>query len=72
MERLVRQRFNLFLPISFGFEKQYEKKVINENLTKDEAVEKAIKKATEKIESNLKEKEYIIATKKLKVEENLI
>lgn len=61
---------HLFLPISFGFEKQYEKKVINENLTKDEAVEKAIKKATEKIESNLKEKEYIIATKKLKVEEN--
>lgn len=61
---------HLFLPISFGFEKQYEKKVINENLTKDEAIEKAIKKATEKIESNLKEKEYIIATKKLKVEEN--
>lgn len=61
---------HLFLPISFGFEKQYEKNVINENLTKDEAIEKAIKKATEKIESNLKEKEYIIATKKLKVEEN--
>jgi similar to stage IV sporulation protein len=61
---------HLFLPISFGFQKQYEKNVIEESLTKDEATFKAIKKATEKIESKLKDKEYIIATKKLKVEEN--
>jgi len=58
------------LPISLNKEEQVEVNIIKENLTKEEAIKKAIKQIEEKIKSTLKEKEYIISIKKLKVEEN--
>lgn len=61
---------HLFLPISLTFQKQKELNVINESLTPEEATKKALKKAKKEIESKLSEKEYIIDTKKLKVEQN--
>ncbi len=60
---------NLF-PISFQQENQKEVIVIKQDLTKEEAEEKALEEIKKKIEETLKEKEYIISIKKLKVEEN--
>lgn len=59
-----------FLPINFSKQKQYEIKKIKQSLTKDEAIKKAIEKAKDKINSKLSDNEYIIETKKLKVEQN--
>lgn len=59
-----------FLPISLIKKTSKKVEYINELLTKDEAIEKALKYAEEKMKSKLNEKEYIIDTKKLKVEEN--
>lgn len=59
-----------FLPIKFVIQKQKELDVIEENLNEKQAINKAIEEAKEKIQSKLKEKEYIIDTKKLKVEKN--
>ena len=58
------------LPFSLSLDTQKEINIINENYTKEEAIEKAIDKAREKIESQLSENEYIIEVKQLKVEEN--
>jgi len=59
-----------FLPISLVTQQQSELNVVDETLTKDKAIKKATEKAKYKIESKLNEKEYIIDTKKLKVEQN--
>lgn len=59
-----------FLPIEWMIQDQEEVNVIDQNLTYDEAIEQAIQKAKEKMTSKLTEKEYIIDTKKLKVEKN--
>ncbi len=61
---------HLFLPISLTKETYKKVKYIKQNLTKEEAINKAIKYAKDKVKSKLNEKEYIISTKKLKVEEN--
>jgi similar to stage IV sporulation protein len=55
---------------TLSIENQKETNVIKQNLTKEEAVNAAIKKIEEKINSTLTEKEHIISIKKLKVEEN--
>ena len=44
--------------------------IIDQNLTDDEAIDQAVQKAKDKIVNQLKEKEYIIDAKKLKVEKN--
>ena len=61
---------HMFLPIELI--KQTKKKVvyINQTLTIDEAIKKSIKRVKKEINSKLSDKEYIIDTKKLKVEEN--
>ena len=59
-----------FLPISLTKETYKKVKYIKQKLTKEEAVDKAIEYAKEKIKLRLKENEYIIHTKKLKVEQN--
>lgn len=61
---------HLFLPISLIFQDQKELNIINEDLTPEEAIEKAIQKAKKEMKNKLNEKEYIIDTKKLKVEQN--
>lgn len=61
---------HLFLPIKLSIDEEREKKVKNEKLTKNEAIKKAINIAKDKMNAKLKEKEYIIDVKKLKVEEN--
>ncbi|MFV0249466.1 MAG: sporulation protein YqfD [Bacilli bacterium] len=58
------------IPLKLVYEKQTEKEIIEENLTIEEATNKAIKVATSKIESKLSDNEKIISTKKLKVEQN--
>lgn len=50
---------NNILPISFIYQKQKEIKIIDEKNTEKELIEKAIKYSNKKIESRLKEKEYI-------------
>lgn len=60
---------NIF-PISLTKEKQKEVEVIHQQYTKEEAIEKAIEVATEKIQKKLKEPEKIIRTQRLKVDEN--
>ncbi len=62
-------KHNLF-PIYFKKEKQKEIIVTKQNLTKEEAVEKAVLEVEKKVKSQLTEKEHIISIKKLKVEEN--
>lgn len=62
-------KHNIF-PISINKEKQKEVNIIKENLTKEEAIKKAITQIEKKVKESLKEKEYIISIKKLKVEEN--
>lgn len=61
---------NKIFPISFEYQEQREIKLIEEKLTYNEALKKAINKGKEKINSKLSDKEYIISTKKLKVEKN--
>lgn len=61
---------HLFLPIELVVEKQTKIIKIKENISKEEAEEKAINLAKNKIISKLSDKEYIIDTKKLKVEAN--
>lgn len=61
---------HLFLPISITKETYKKVKYIKQKLTYEEAINKAIECAENKIKKRLKEKEYIIRTKKLKVEEN--
>lgn len=60
---------NVF-PISLVKEKQKEIEVIHQQYNKEEAIEKAIEVATEKIQKKLKEPEKIIRTQRLKVTEN--
>ena len=59
---------NSLLPISLDLEKQQEMKVIEEINTIDEAIAKAAEKGKEKIEERLKEDEYIISQKNLKID----
>ncbi|MBP3766278.1 MAG: sporulation protein YqfD [Bacilli bacterium] len=61
---------NNIFPIYFAKERQYETVEIHKTLTENKAVEEAIKKARQKINSKLSEKEYIIDIKKLKVHKN--
>lgn len=61
---------NNVFPISFQYETQKEVVTIKQDLTKEEAINKALEEIKKKIEESLKEKEYIISIKKLKVEEN--
>ncbi len=58
--------------IPFSIVKQTKNKIININqiLTKEEAINKAIEVGKDKIKSKLNDNEYIIDTKKLKVETN--
>ena len=58
--------------IPFSIVKQTRNKIININqtLTKEEAINKAIEVGLDKIKSKLNDNEYIIDTKKLKVETN--
>lgn len=58
--------------IPFSIIKQTKKKTleINQKLTEEEAINKAINVGIDKIKSKLNDKEYIIDTKKLKVETN--
>lgn len=60
--------FSSILPISFTLDLQEELKVISSINTSGEALLQAQKKAREKIKSKLKDKEYIIDQKNLKVE----
>lgn len=55
-----------YIPLSLSLQKQKEIKVKSEILTFDEAKEKAIELAREKIKNTLKEDEYIISSKYLK------
>lgn len=61
---------NNVFPISFAKEEQKEVQIIQQNLKKEEALEKALEEVKNKIAETLKEKEKIISIKKLKVEEN--
>ena len=58
--------------IPFSIVKQTKNKIlnINQTLTKEEAINKAIEVGLDKIKSKLNDNEYIIDTKKLKVETN--
>lgn len=69
IEEEVILKHNL-LPFKLVKQKQSELNVINETYTKEEAIEKAILAAKEKIESKLNDNEYIISTKQLHVEQN--
>lgn len=55
------------LPIKLVREKQEEMVIIDQVLTEDEAIDKCILLATEKMQKELKENEYIINNKVLKV-----
>ena len=59
-----------FLPIKLVYEEQYETKEYSKKLTKKQAINKAITRVKKHINEKLDEKEYIIDTKKLKVDEN--
>lgn len=61
---------HLFLPFELVIQSQSEVNIIDQNLTDDEAIDQAVQKAKDKIINQLKEKEYIIDAKKLKVEKN--
>ena len=58
------------LPISLNKFTYKKVRYIKQTLTKEEAIKKAVSYAKEKMNSKLKENEYIINTKELKVEEN--
>ena len=58
---------HLFLPISFVKQKQREVSIIEYVLTEEEALEAALKKGREQMETKLDEDEYIISEKQLKV-----
>lgn len=57
-----------FLPIWFGYERQQEVKRIEEVNTAEEAMNRALELATEKMKSKLNDKEKIIDRKSLKVD----
>lgn len=61
---------NNIFPIKLSIEKQTKLDIIDEINSKEEAIEKAEQSARDTINSKLKEKEYIIDVKKLKVSEN--
>jgi len=61
---------HVFLPIGIIKQKQYEIKKVEQTLTSEQAIEKAEIEARKKIQSKLNDNEYIINTKKLKVEQN--
>ena len=61
---------HLFLPFELVIQSQSEVNIIDQNLTDDEAIDQAVQKAKDKIINQLKEKEYIIDAKKLKIEKN--
>ena len=61
--------YHTFLPISLEKEHQKEIEIIDKNYNKKEAIEKARRAAKEKIEEKLKEGEYIISQKDLKIDE---
>lgn len=58
---------HLFLPISLVKQKQREVSIIEYVLTEEEALDAALKKGREQMESKLDEDEYIINEKQLKV-----
>jgi len=61
---------NNVLPISLSFNKEYELRVIDEVYTFEEAIDKAVKLAREKLLVKLKEDEKILYEKKLKTTQN--
>lgn len=61
---------NNIFPIKLSIERQTKLDIIDEINSKEEAIEKAEQSARDTINSKLKEKEYIIDVKKLKVSEN--
>lgn len=65
---------NYLLPIKLVLEHQEEVKVVDQVLTEEEAIDKAIEKGVEQMNMELKEDEYIIKNKVLKVDikENVV
>lgn len=61
---------NNVLPIKFSFNKEYELKVIDEVYTYDEAINKAVNLAREKLKMKLSKDEKILYEKKLKTTQN--
>lgn len=61
---------NNILPIYFSLDEQIKTKEKQENLTKEQAIDKAMNKLVDNFSSKLSKEEYIISTKKLKVEQN--
>lgn len=61
---------NNVLPIRFSFNKEYELKVIDEVYTYDEAINKAVNLAREKLKMKLSKDEEILYEKKLKTTQN--
>lgn len=59
---------HLFLPVSLLKQKQREVKVIEFVATEEEAIEKAMEKGRTQMKSKLKDDEYIITEKQLKVD----
>lgn len=69
-DKLINEKIllkHLFLPISLVKQKQREVNNIEYVLTEEEAVQAALKKGREQMESKLDEDEYIISEKQLKV-----
>lgn len=58
---------NSLLPIKLVYEKQKEIEIIDQVLTEEEVIDKAIDEARIKMEDDLEEKEYIISQKNLKI-----
>lgn len=58
-----------FLPISFVKEHQKEVEIIEQNYTKEEAIQKAKEEALKKMKRKLTSEEYVISQKNLKIEE---
>ncbi len=65
---------NYLLPIKLVFERQEEIKIVDQILTEEEAIDKAIEKGIEQINMELNTDEYIIKNKVLKVDikENVV
>lgn len=59
---------NDIIPLKLSFDKVKELNIIDQKLTAEEAKEKAIEEVTNKIESKLRDKEYVIDVKCLKSE----
>ena len=58
---------DILLPISLSIQNQKEVQIINDKLSEEEAINKAIIESRNKMMSNLKENEYIIDEKSLKI-----